>query len=653
VSDNSDKKGNLEEQEQRYRSFYKYSKDALLIISPPDWRVMDVNPAFLKMFKFKSEKDLGKSTPFDLSPKFQPDGKPSKEKALEMIRVAMEKGSNFFEWTHKRKDKSEFPANVLLTRFKLNGINVIQGTIRDISEIKSMEMHINKEHARLQLLMETGPIGITFVNADGKISYANHTAKEILGLSKEKIGSLYYNSPAFRITDFEGNPFPNENLPFSIVLKTKKPIKNIEHAIEWANGKHVFLSINGAPLISKEGDFLGMVATFEDITEKKNAENKILLEKAIFETESDASMDGILMVDEKCKVLSLNKQFERIFKVKERAWKKKGLEERLKVYSKKIKNYDFFAENIRHFYSDSGRNEKSEFEITLFDKRILDVESFPIIDSNGRYYGRSLHFHDISDIKKAQEALKKANDELIQLDSAKTNFLNMASHELKTPLTAITAHLDVLDYLKSNLNEQELISLNAIKRNNRLIKMLIENILETSRIESGKFELNYSRIDINSLINDVAGDLRILSENKGLALKIEMEALPLIHADEIRIREVLSNLIVNAIKFTESGSVTIKAMKEERSVRVEITDTGSGIPEDKIGTLFEDFHQINSSAAREYGGTGLGLSISKQLVELHNGKINVTSEFRKGSTFSFIIPINHQNKSSKKKRRTE
>jgi len=245
-----------------------------------------------------------------------------------------------------------------------------------------------------------------------------------------------------------------------------------------------------------------------------------------------------------------------------------------------------------------------------------------------------------SEIKEYSKTLEKSNIKLKELDQEKTNFLNMISHELKTPLTAIFAHLDILEDIKSDLNTSDRSSFEAIKRNTFQLKTLIANILEISRIESKKFNLEFTEFDLGNFIKNITKELEILSDKKGLKIITKIDNnLPIIKADEARTKEILNNLIGNAIKFTEKGSVTIEAKKQRDFVLTTITDTGIGIPKNKIPDLFSKFYQVDGSLGRRYEGTGLGLSIAKQLVELHGGKINVKSDLGKGSTFSFTLPI--------------
>lgn len=252
------------------------------------------------------------------------------------------------------------------------------------------------------------------------------------------------------------------------------------------------------------------------------------------------------------------------------------------------------------------------------------------------------------------EDMERTNEKFREMDKIKSNFLNIVSHELKTPLTAMFAHLDVLDDFKKNLDKQELKSMEALRRNSNQLKMLIENILEISRIEAGKFELNYSKIDLKELITEVIDNLKVISKQKNIKIISDIKPIPQIQADEMRIREILNNLIGNSIKFTEKGFIKIEAKKAENFIEINVIDTGIGIPKNKINNLFQKFYQVDSSLGRRYGGTGLGLSITKQLVELQKGKISLESEFGKGTKFSVKLPlkrakeINSKNLNNKK-----
>jgi len=241
------------------------------------------------------------------------------------------------------------------------------------------------------------------------------------------------------------------------------------------------------------------------------------------------------------------------------------------------------------------------------------------------------------------EDLTDANKHLTELDKAKTDFLNIASHELKTPLTAISAYIEILEDSSFQMNQQQSYSLAAIKRNSDQLKILINNILEISRIESGKFELSYSNIDVKSKIHSIVENLRILCWNKGLSLNYYCNDSFKMLTDEMRFEEIFNNLIGNSIKFTDKGSINVTAESgkgDDIGFGIfSVSDTGVGIPESKVKGLFSTFYQADSSISRKYGGSGLGLAITKKIIELQGGHIDVQSVEGKGTTFNFKIPL--------------
>jgi len=246
--------------------------------------------------------------------------------------------------------------------------------------------------------------------------------------------------------------------------------------------------------------------------------------------------------------------------------------------------------------------------------------------------------------------LSETNKHLKDLDKAKTDFLNVASHELKTPLTAISAYLEILDDYKGQFSKEQLQGLDAIKRNSNTLKMLIGNILEISRLESGRFDLNITEVNIKEKIVLLVDNLKILSDNKHIELKYDCSDVEKIYTDEMRFEEILTNLIGNAIKFTDKGAVNVKVEfgkdKEKGFVVISVIDTGVGISEDNMTNLFKKFYQVDASVSRRYGGTGLGLSITKKMIELQSGKISVNSIAGKGTTFRFTLPISPTKKTT-------
>ncbi len=245
---------------------------------------------------------------------------------------------------------------------------------------------------------------------------------------------------------------------------------------------------------------------------------------------------------------------------------------------------------------------------------------------------------------------QKAYEEIRETDRIKTQFLANMSHELRTPLNSIIGFSRViLKGIDGPINEQQQQDLTAIYNAGQHLLGLINDILDLSKIEAGKMELTLDEVNVADTIHGVLSTAVGLVRDKPVKLKQEFDpaTLPTVRADPIRFRQILLNLISNAAKFTEEGSITVSAKPQINEqgleeVLISVTDTGPGIAPEDLGKLFKAFSQVDSSPTRKTGGTGLGLNISQRLVELHGGRIGVHSVVGKGSTFYFTIPAYHQ-----------
>jgi signal transduction histidine kinase len=248
------------------------------------------------------------------------------------------------------------------------------------------------------------------------------------------------------------------------------------------------------------------------------------------------------------------------------------------------------------------------------------------------------------------DQLERANLELRRIDGMKTEFVSVASHELRTPLAAIKNAVQlVLKGTAGKINENQEKFLSMAERNINRLTNILNDLLNLSRIESGKIELNFENIRLKEIIELTASFLKPHADGKSIQIDVEVhEQLPVVYGDQEKIEQILTNLIGNAIKFTpEGGKILITAIplsKDQKGgygdrVAVSVKDTGIGIPPEHLDAIFEKFHQVEGSLHRSVSGTGLGLAITKGLVEAHQGKIWVESELEKGSTFTFTLPI--------------
>jgi len=247
----------------------------------------------------------------------------------------------------------------------------------------------------------------------------------------------------------------------------------------------------------------------------------------------------------------------------------------------------------------------------------------------------------VIDYHRTQAELESARADVLAAETSKAHFLANMSHELRTPLNSIIGFADVLLMgLDGNLTERMLEDVQLIRNNGYHLRDIINDILDMAKIEANRLEIIFEPFDIQRVAGEVMAMAAPLAEQKGLQLHLDIpdDIDPLV-ADRTRVRQVLWNLIGNAIKFTDRGDIAMRVQRQNGEVLFTVTDTGIGIAEEHLPHIFDQFSQINPGRRGSISGTGLGLSISKRLVELHGGRIWVESLPDQGSTFRFAIPV--------------
>jgi len=246
---------------------------------------------------------------------------------------------------------------------------------------------------------------------------------------------------------------------------------------------------------------------------------------------------------------------------------------------------------------------------------------------------------DITERREMEDALREAKDKAEQAAAARATFVANMSHEIRTPMNSILGFTDVL--LDGELNKEQRRHLDTIRNAGRSLLRLLNEILDTAKLEKGAVELEQNDYNLLSLIDELSSTLAANARAKGLHLDIRYNpALPTgLRGDELRVRQVLTNLLDNAIKFTEQGTVTLEVGAEGDQLCIAVSDTGIGIAPERLQAIFDPFTQADASMTRRFGGTGLGTTISKQLVELMGGRIWAESEFGKGTTFHVRLPL--------------
>ncbi len=378
-----------------------------------------------------------------------------------------------------------------------------------------------------------------------------------------------------------------------------------------------------------------------DVTGHKESEAKVLKQKQYFETLVNNSPTAIVVLDNDGKIISINPAFERLFGYTQEETLGARLDTMITAFDTANEAAAYTRQALDKPLHALGKRRRKDGE--LVDVEILAAPVF--VDQ--QKIGALGIYHDITELNRARQAAEEAS-------LAKSEFLANMSHEIRTPMNGVIGMLELV--LDTPLTPLQTDYLQTALQSAEALLSLLNDILDFSKIEAGRLEIEEIHFDLRTLVEDVAYTLAKRAQDKGLemACLVQSDLTSELLGDPARLRQILVNLIGNAIKFTHQGEIVVRAEKiaethKNATIRFSVQDTGIGIPPDRQEAIFDRFTQADGSTARKYGGTGLGLAICKQLVETMGGKIGVESSVGIGSTFWFEIPFK---KASSKKQDT-
>lgn len=622
----------LRETEAKYHSIFDNVIEGIYQ-SSPDGNYLAVNKTLVDIYGYDSPEDLI-SAINDIQAQLYVD--PARRE--EFIKSLAENETiTGFESQIYRKDMTRIWITESARRVLSHDgeIQYYEGTVQDITSEREARQALKNSEALYHSLVTSLPQNIFRKNNEGIFTFANENFSEALGAPIQEILGK---------TDFDF--FPEDlarkyQMDDKHILETLIPFEAIEEYRD-ASGERKFVQVVKNPLHDAQGNVIGIQGIFWDVTEKKKIEETLQFERHLHQALLDSSPDRIFFKDTGCRYLKVSRALLHHF----------HLSSHDQILGKTDFDFlpfdqarDLMAEEDEIIRTGKPLLNKLEETKTSSGKKLWGmVTKFPIYSTNGQVTGIVGLVNDVTPLKEAENELQRARDAALELARVKSEFLANVSHEIRTPMNAIIGNCDLLKETEMNPEQNELVQ--TIGQSAETLHSMVDDILDFSKMEAGKLKIDRIPIDLRRLVGETAEIFGEKGHSKGLELIVDIdESVPsMLQGDPLRIRQILINLINNAIKFTDHGEIVVSLSIEGRNdnqidLKLAVEDTGIGIKSETLAQLFQAFTQADGSMARKYGGTGLGLAIIKNLAELMGGQVGVDSAEGKGSVFWVNLPF--------------
>jgi len=470
-----------------------------------------------------------------------------------------------------------------------------------------------------QKLVENSSEGILIIDFKSKVLFANPAVVKMFGFKSidESIGK--------NALDFIVSKYRKKAIKDQLLVNTGKGgFLDIYEAIT-ADGKKIWIECIGSK-IKYKGKTANVVFVRDTTDRQKTWEELVKLEER-YRILAETSVDGILTMDPLGRLTYANPSFERMC-----------MREKNDIMLTPFREY-LSGESIYLFqqiFIDARKMNKKieniELELIRNGGNIIPIEiNICPLKKEEKFTGMVCTVHDLTERNNMESELKKS-------ERLKTEFMNIAAHELKSPVTPIKGYLDLI-ISDNEASEKVKNWANISLRNSERLLRLVNDILDVSRLDSDTMRFDMEKLNTADILNEIAEDMKPAVKNKNLEFKIHIsDDLPHILGDRCRLLQVLRNIVGNAIKFTDNGYISIEAKREEDYVLISVEDTGTGISSEELKKIFTKFYQAYTGNDRNNEGTGLGLFICREIIEKHDGRIWAESKLREGSKFLIKIP---------------
>jgi PAS domain S-box-containing protein len=641
----------LREASHRRDILIEQSRDGIVILDG-EGRVCETNEKFCEMLGYTRDEILAMGA-WDWDARF------AKERVQEMVQTVDRSGDHFVT-RHRRKDGSVIDVEVSTNAVVWGAEKRVFCVCRDITERKRMERETEASRRLLNFAIEQIPIPVIIAEApDVKLIHINQAAIDLLQKKPERVEDIELSEHREFWPTFypDGTPYKVEDLPLTRAIQAGEVTRNKEIVVRGAEGDR-WISASAAPLRDPDGKIIAGIVAFPDITDRYLMEVELGEQLEFMQTLMDTIPNPVFYKDREGRYLGCNKAFEEVTGLSSQdlvgeSVYAAGPNDIATKYEDKDR--ELFENPGKQHYEWKLKDRDGNLRDVVFDKATFSRPGEPVAGLVGV----------VSDIteRKRLEQLRIARDAAEEASHAKSEFLAMITHELRTPLNAIIGFSEALrDGVYGELSERQVRPVDNVLESGQLLHAMTNDILDLSRLESGRLDFVYTQLDIEELLRQATLAIRSKAEKQRQEVRLEID--PAVHhlsvkADAQRVKQAWVNLLLNACKFSpDEQPVVVRASVMEVSdvplsirevfsgaemahvyLHVAVEDRGQGIDPANLERVFDRFHQEDSSYARDYGGTGLGLTLARGLFAVHGGWVWAKSEGAgKGSTFHTILP---------------
>jgi signal transduction histidine kinase len=495
------------------------------------------------------------------------------------------------------------------------------------------------DHTAVRVLDGIGE-AVFALDLRGRCSYANQAALRLLDVPDlDQLLGRHMHDVLHGQMEGQPEAHGREDCPMTRAL-TRGSVTHISHAtFRRADGSVVEVECRAYPLASAD-EVVGAAVTCVDVSGYQRARDEDLFRRVLLDAQTEASIDGILVVSKDTKMLSFNRRFIDLWGVPKHIVESRSDELAISWVLQKVSDPQAFGSKVAYLYEHP--DEESRDLIALKDGRTFDRYSAPVRSREGVYYGRVWFFRDVSDLKDAEAELARLYEEARQAVRMRDDFLSIASHELRTPLTSLQLQAQSLlrrlgkpesKDVPAWVNERARGVQDLVTR----LSSLIENLLDISRITSGRLRLDPEDFDLAALVRVVVARHEEQLAEAGCVVTLRADGPVIGHWDKFRMEQIVTNLLSNAVKYGQGQPVEVIVDADGEQARIVVRDGGIGIDPVDRQRIFQRFERAVSSS--HYSGFGLGLWIVAEIVKAMAGTIAVTGAVGQGSTFVVTLPL--------------